>query len=62
MGAKVNLLEIGSAYATGGDLDQQLAQADARDGHGLDPHVVDAVIDDGPHGVGKFMFQLAHSV
>src|SRR5208282_2189659 len=59
MGAKVNLLEIRSAYATGGDLDQQLAQADARDRNGLDPHVVDAVIDHGPHGVGQFMFQLA---
>ena len=51
--AVVDLLQIGSADAAGGDFDQQLAGADGRDRDGFDAHVVDAAIDHGAHGGGN---------
>ena len=50
--AHVDFLEIGAADAAGGDLDEQFAGADARNGDGLKAHVVDAAVDDGAHGGG----------
>ncbi len=50
VGAGVDLLEVGAADAAGSDFDEQLAGADARDGDGLDTHVIDATIDNGAHG------------
>ena len=49
MRAHMNFLEIGAADAAGGDLDEQLPGADARDGDGLQAHVVDATVDDRAH-------------
>jgi hypothetical protein len=48
----MNFLQVGPADAARGNADQQLACADARHGYGFNPHVVDAVIDNGAHGRG----------
>ena len=52
MGAGVDLFQVRSADAAGGNLDQQFAGADGGDGDRLDAHVVDAAIDYGAHGCG----------
>ena len=52
VGAGVDLFEVGSADAAGGDFDEQFAGADGGHGHGLDAHVVDAAVDYGAHGGG----------
>ena len=50
MRAKMDLLEVSAANAAGGHLDEEFAGTNARNGHGFDAHVVDAVIDNGAHG------------
>ena len=49
----MNFFEIGAADAAGGDLDEQFAGPDARNGNRLNAHVVNAVIDDCTHGWGS---------
>ena len=47
---KVNLLQVRPADAAGGNLNQQLSWANHRHGHRLQAQIVDAVVNDGPHG------------
>ena len=49
-GAVMDFLDVSRADATHGDLDEQLAGADARDRNGFEAQVVDAAINDGAHG------------
>ena len=53
VGAVVDFLKVSTADAAGGDLDEQFACADTRNGHGFHAHVVDAAVDNGAHGGGK---------
>jgi hypothetical protein len=62
VGAGVDLLQVRSADAAGGDLDQQFAGSDRGHGNRLDAHVVDAAIDYGAHGRGNPVGHVAFSV
>ena len=56
--AAVDFFEIGAADAAGGDLDEQLTGADARNGDRFEAHVVDAAVNDCAHGGGDLCIDL----
>jgi hypothetical protein len=62
MRAGMDLLQIRSADAAGGNLDENFAGADGGDRHSFDPHVVDAAIHYGPHGGRNLCLDVACSV
>jgi hypothetical protein len=56
--AHVNFLEIRTANAAGGDLDEQLAGSDARNGDGFKTHVIDAAVNNRAHRCGDLGIDL----
>src|ERR1017187_9600312 len=58
MRSGVNLLEVCTANAAGGNLDQQLTASDGRDGDCFHAHIVDAAIDHGTHRGRQSNFSL----
>ena len=51
-GAVLDFFDVGGADAADGDLDEEFARPDARDGDDFEAEVVDAAINDGTHGLG----------
>jgi hypothetical protein len=62
MGAGVDFLEICSADAAGSHFDQQFPWPDGGHRHGLNAHIIDAAVDNGPHGFGNPVLNLGFSV
>ena len=53
-GAVLDFFDVGGADAADGDLDEEFAGGNPRDGDGFEAQVVDAAINDGAHGFGNF--------